>query len=189
MGEKIEVLEKEYYSKSDAFILPLMGLEKNEEFKLKSFLFWKDYSIEDYKFIITFSCENKEKLASYYKRIIFPTLDKKGYLIENYDEGGLNIFVLDISEWALDIEMFLAGRYSKFSREAREMIEKFHSIENKRIIPYNIFAALYPSKPQTSLDGLSPIVYVAENYQFDIRELEKKGELGSIYDKMADALV
>jgi hypothetical protein len=58
---------------------------------------------------------------------VFPILDKKGYVIENYDSIGRSIFVLDMSEWALDIEQFLQSRYSQLSREGKECIEDFHN--------------------------------------------------------------
>lgn len=184
----VDVLETKYFSKADAFILPLTRLEKKEEFDMHSYLFWNENSIEDYKFIVTYSADNMDMLMDYCKRVAFVGLDKSGYLLENYDTEDRVIFVLDLSEWAKDIEMFLHGKYSKFSTEAKSLIEGFHKYNNVTIDPL-IWYALYPNKSATVLNGMSAIAYVADNYGLDLEQLEKVGEIGSKYDKMAETLV
>ena len=93
----INVLKKENWS--DAFLLPLTGLKKDNDFEMRSHLFWNQYNIHDYKLILTFSCDDYAGLMKYCNSHVFRTLDKKGYLLENYDIQGRCIFILDMSEW------------------------------------------------------------------------------------------
>lgn len=185
----MEVLGKGYYSKADAFILPLTGLPNENKYELKSYLFWKDYSIENYQFILSYNYENYQELLNYLREKIFPLLDKKGYLIENYDIEGRSIFVLDLSEWAMDIQMFLAGKYSKFSKEAKTLINLYHKDIIKGIAHPVIYTALFPNTPAIKLDNKTPIEYAAEEYGLDLEELKKIGEIGSKYDRMEETLL
>ena len=61
----IELLQKEYYSKADVFLLPLTGIKRQEDVKIESFLFWREYSIEDYKLTVTI--ENSEYTSQFLK--------------------------------------------------------------------------------------------------------------------------
>ncbi len=182
------IKDHEYWSKAYAFLLPLTGLSKNEEFELSAYLFWRDYSIDNYNLIISFSYEDEEKFKEYCTNRLFPILDKKGYLVENYDIQGRSIFILDISEWALDIEMFKLGKYSKFSKEMKSKIETFHLI-TKGSIPWYIWAALNPNMKKDKLGGKTPIEYVAHHYGLDLDEMLKVGEIGSAYDVMSETLI
>lgn len=175
----IDVLEKEYWSKADAFLLPLTGLAMENVYNVKSYLYWKEYSIENYNLILVFEYDDYEEFMSYSRTVLFPLLDKKSPVIETFDIEGKSIFILDISEWAMDIEMLLAGKYSKFSKQMKLKIETFHMFEPHKV-PVQIFSVLYPFKEQRIFNGKSSIEYVAENYDFNIELLRGIGELGSI---------
>lgn len=183
----VQLLKTEYWSKADAFMLPLTGLSKYEKYGLRSYLFWRDYSIYDYNLVISFSHNDKDELQQVLKRYIFPVLDSRGYLTEAYDVGDKTMFILDMSEWAMDIQMFLDGKYSKFSAEARGAIEKFHTF-NQYKIPVHVYAVLYPNRPMALLDNQTPIEYAAEAYGLDLLDMQKIGEIGSKYDKAAETL-
>lgn len=183
----IEVIKKDYWSRSDAFILPLTGLPKDHSFDMRSYLYWKDYNIEDYKLILSFSSSDEYSLRSYCKSKIYPILDKEGYLLESYDEGEREIYVLDISRWAMDVEKFLRGKYSHFSTECKSAIEKFHMFDGGKI-SVHIYAVLYPFNSLELLDNKNPIQYVADNYGINYEVLCSVGELGSIYDRTKETL-
>jgi hypothetical protein len=191
----VEVLKDYYFSKADAFILPLTGLSNNRKFTLRSFLFWEDFDIENFNLIVTYSYEDREEFVKYARKFIFPILDKNGYLLESYDFKGMSVFILDLSEWAMDITQFLRGKYSKLSKVAKEKIWAFHAyyVKDEERLPVHIYSTLYPNKKtdieigdgkkeEGILGKLTPIEYVAKNYGFSLTELQKVGELGSIYD-------
>ena len=188
----IELLmtREEAWNKGDAFLLPLTGLPRNDVMEMKSYLFWNDYSIENYQLVVTFSNEHEPALSDYCKNVVFPILDKYGYLIESHDAPGRWVFILDMSQWAKDIDNFLSGKYSKFSKPAQMLIERYHRIEGTaRDMPVHLYAVLYPNKPLQILGNLTAIEYIADNYGFDLDELQKIGEVGSLYDIMPESLI
>lgn len=185
----IELFKEEYWSKSYAFLLPLTGLSKTQNFKLDSYLFWEDYSIEDYFLIIKFSYDNYSKFLEYCTRKIFPDLDKDNHIIEIYDFDNCTVMILDISEWALDIELFLKGKYSKISRNAKDIITEFHTYYDKgNKISLDIKAALEPNNKESILNDMTPIEYAAHAYGFSLSEMKKLGEVGGIYNKEKETL-
>ena len=76
----IKVLKKvpkgTYWSKSQTFLLPLTGLKKTIKYTIKSYLFWEDYSIENYQIMVVFLYDNYDEFVDYCKKKIFPVLDK-----------------------------------------------------------------------------------------------------------------
>lgn len=184
----IELLKEQYESKADNFILPLTGLEKSDMYDMRSHLFWNEYSIEDYKFMISFCSDKYDFLVAYLKAKVFPVLDRKGYLIESHEIGDRTVLVLDLSEWAMDIQQFLTGKYSKMSKEAKTLIEKYHTYNINQISIY-IYATLYPGLQMAKLENMTPIEYVSHYYDLELEELKKTGEIGSMYDKMSETLI
>lgn len=186
----VEVLKTEYWSKSEAFLLPLTGLPKSHKYHLRTYLFWEKYSIEDYYLILKFSWDNYDEFLAYCKRVIFPKLNESGYLIESHDLDKETVFILNLDDWAMDIEMFLKGKYSKMSSQAKDMIIEFHTFYNNGPkIMIEISASLRPNDKFPVLGGQTAIEYVADNYGFDLSELKKIGELGGIYDKDKETLI
>lgn len=186
----IEILKDKYWSKSEAFLLPLTGLAKSQKYHLRTFLFWNEYSIEDYNLILKFSWDNYPDFVTHCRRVIFPVLDRNGYLVETYDFDKETVMVLNISEWALDVEMFLKGKYSKMSRDAKDTIQEFHTFYDKGPkIMIEISASLDPNDKCLILGNQTPIEYVADTYGLDLVELKKVGELGGIFDKEKETLV
>lgn len=186
----IEILKKDYWSKAEMFILPLTGLSKSSKYVPEAFLFWDEYSIENFQLILKYSYgTDYEDFTNYCRKTIFPFLDKKGYLVECYDGEGETVFILDISEWALDIELFLKGKYSKLSRDAKDVIIDFHTFYNKGAkVPPEVLAILEPNTKYKILDSMSGFEYVAENYGIDLKGLMEVGELASLYDREKETL-
>lgn len=182
----IKLIEKKNWS--DEFLLPLTGLKKSTEFNQKTFLFWGDNTINDYKLILTLSSVNYDAMMDYCRDVVFPALDKKGYLLENYDVEDKSIFILDMSEWAMDIELFMQGRYSRMSIEAKKLIDKFHLLPGgKKSI--QLKAVLFPREPMAILENLTPIEYVCKYYGFNLDEVKKIGEIGSLFNLNDETLI
>lgn len=189
MGE-VEIFKSEYWSKSKAFLLPLTGISNSNRYTVETYLFWDDYSIENYNLIVKFSHENYDEFIEYCRKYIFPIWDKSGYIVESYDFGKETVFVLDISEWALDIQMFLAGKYSKMSVDAKKAIKNYHIFYDRGEpqIEIEIAAILDPYKKYDILGDMNSIEYVADHYGLPLPELQKIGEVGSIYNKEKETL-
>lgn len=186
----IEILKKDYWSKSEAFLLPLTGLAKTHKYHFKTYLFWNDFSIENFELILKFNWDDATEFLDYCRRVVFPILDRNGYLIEIHDFDKETLMILDMSEWALDIEMFLKGKYSKMSKQAKSLITEFHTYYDRGSkIRIEISASLEPNTKYQLLGNQTAIEYVAENYGLDLAELKKIGELGGIYDKEKETLI
>lgn len=177
----IELLQKEYYSKADVFLLPLTGIKRQEDVKIESFLFWREYSIEDYKLTVTI--ENSEYISQFLKEV-----DENSNVTECFNTDDRTIFILDLSEWAQDIEMFLMGKYSMLSDAAKQKIMKYHTL-NGNTIKVWIKATLKPTEPREILDGLTPIQYVCLHYEFDEDEMNRIGEIGAKYEPILETLM
>jgi hypothetical protein len=186
----IDILKTEYWSKSQAFLLPLTGISRTQKYPVETFLFWDDYSIENYNLMVKFTYDDYDKFVDYCRKVIFPTWDKNGYTVESYDFGKETVFVLDISEWALDVQMFLAGKYSKLGKDAKEIIQEYHVFfsKGKPQIEIEIAATLDPYRKHEILDGMNSIEYVSDYYGLPLPELQKLGEIGSIYNKEKETL-
>lgn len=186
--ETRETRQKENKEWSNEFLLPLTGLRKTGEYSINSYMFWKENSTNDYKLVITLEGARYEDLLEYSRKTIFPILDKKGYLLESYDIDGMIVYILDMSEWAWDIDRFIEGKYSKLSSEAKKLIERYHT-NSKNQISLQLVAILYPNKPQALLDKKTPLQYAAESYGFNLNDMEKIGELGSLYNELDETLI
>lgn len=186
----MEILKDKYWSKSQAFLLPLTGLSKTLKYPVESFLFWEEYSIEKYQLILKFKYPNYKEFLKFCKDYIFPTLSENGAAITDaFDGNGETVFIVDISEWALDVQMFLKGKYSKFSKDARDTIDEYHKYFDGRIkLPDEIHAALDPTSKYKVYGNMSAIEYVAQEYGFDLDTLTKVGELADPYNKKEETL-
>lgn len=177
----IELLQKEYYSKADVFLLPLTGIKRQEDVIIESFLFWREYSIEDYK--LTVSIKNSDYVSDFLSQV-----DENSHVTECFNSEDRTIFILDISEWAQDIEMFLLGKYSKLSEAAKKRIMKYHTFNGNNIKLW-IKAILKPNEPRDLLDGLTPIQYICLHYEFDEAEMNRIGEIGAKYEPILETLM
>jgi len=185
----VEILKGAYWSKSEAFLLPLTGLSRTQKYQMTSFLYWEDYSIDNFQLILRFKHDNLVEFVKYCRKTVFPILDSGGYLIEIYDFENETVMVLDMSVWGMDIEMFLRGKYSKMSRDAKDMITEYHTFYDRGPkILIEISAALEPTQKFSALGGVSALEYAADNYGLDLAELKKVGELGGIFDKEKETL-
>lgn len=183
----IEVIKKDYWSRSDAFLLPLTGIPRIPTVDIRSYLFWQDYSIHDYKLTVTVEHSDQFFLRRVCEERIYPGLEKNGIILEAHHEGDKEIYIVDVSQKADDVELFLKGKYSKISKESKELIEKYHMSDGDKISIY-IYAVIHPFKNLSLLGNKSSIEYVAENYGFDYEELMKIGELGSVYKEKNETL-
>jgi hypothetical protein len=179
----IELLQKEYFSKADTFLLPLTGIKKTESVKIESFLFWREYSIEDYKLTVCIEDYDEAFMESFMQQI-----DENSHVTECFTSGSRTIFIVDISEWAQDIELFLIGKYSKLSDAAKKRIIKYHTFDGNSIKLW-IKAILKPDEPRDLLDGMTPIQYVCHHYEFDEDEMNRIGEIGPVYKADKETLL
>jgi hypothetical protein len=195
MTDKLGVLKNEYWSKSRAFLLPLTGMVKSNDYEMDvtAYLYWRDYSIENYNLIVKVEYGHRypEYLAFLSSNVL---TGNKGFITETYDFEGFSVLIYDISEWAFDIEQFMKGKYSKMSKEAKEVIEDFHIYyeNNEPRVRISIYGCLYPNSKQKILNGKTSLEYVCEEYGFDkdaVKIIMERGEICSIVNPNRETLV
>ncbi len=122
-----------YFQKSSSFLYPLTGVLRNKKYDPKTYLYWMEENIEDFKLIVLYEVDiNDENFKSYEaKFIINNERIVNCYIVE---EGIVYIFDL-CSTWANDVAWFLEGKYSKFSEGAKRMIKRYFNIINNEVKP------------------------------------------------------
>lgn len=186
----IEIFKREYWSKSYAFLLPLTGMPKTHDFEVAAYVKWNDYSIENYNLIVKIEYGHRyEAFLDYFSKVI--NENKKGFVTEVYDYEGFSILIYDISEWASDIRLFMRGKYSRMSKEAKEAVELFHIWykNGKKKINVKIYSCLNPREEQPLLDNMTAIEYASVQYGIDLEELEKVGEICSCCELERETLL
>lgn len=183
----MDVFKNEYWSVAETMILPLTGLASSTQYPVNAYMFWKEHRVDDFELTLVYDSDS-EGLDKYLREKVYPILDKKSYLIESHDILGRSIFVLNMAEWALDIQMCLEGKYSKLSKEAKSLIERYHRCDRDKI-PRYIWVALYPDKITTLFNNKTAIEYCAEEYGLDFELLKSVGELGIKYDSFKETLL
>lgn len=174
---EVELISKHYMCKSDLALLPLTGLPKTED--IRSYMFWENYSIENYNLIIEIRNSNND----YYE-----ILNKNTTIVECYEDKEYTYFILDMSIWALDIDQFLIGKYSKMSGSAKDKCIKFHNLNGKEPTKSSIFGIFYPKTRLEVLGNKTPIEYLISYYKLDGQDVLDISEIGSIYDKEKETL-
>lgn len=114
----------QYFQKSKVFLYPLLGIKKGENFvPAETYICWdKLYDVNDYKFIIIYESERNERYKLFEDRI----LKKHAHLELSIDlSNNKQLCVFDYSKYKHDYEMFVLGKYSKFSINTKNKILKY----------------------------------------------------------------
>lgn len=206
MTDKLGLLRSRYWSHAQDLLLPITGI-RDTSYALKSFLYWEDYSVEECQLILCFEYEHYEPFLMHFQTKVLPEIDRRSYVTESFDFPGKTVVIVDISDWAKDIALFMEGKYSKFSATVKDMIRDFHTEkipildaegkpDFKLAIPIDILAIIHPDEHRYEFqdllrDGahvLTPIEYMAKHYDFPLKALREGGELGSVFDKEKETL-
>ena len=178
---------KTYWNKGDTFLLPLTGIKNNPEFIPSTYLFWRNISIENYHFIVTF--DEDENLDSYLSKFYSSNIDDKSYICpinEIYSIMDRRIFIFDLSKWSTDVDYILNAKYSKLSSMAKALIQEYHIMPG-RVIPQHIFAALFPNTKTSAFNDKTSIEMICELLGLD--DPESVTDIGGFYDKNAETLL
>lgn len=195
-----ETHEIVYFSKSRAFLLPLTGITQIPDFEIRSYVKWDNYSIYNYELVVRVEYGYRfETFQEYLKTNLLS--DGRSIAREVYDFEGFSIIVFDLSAWSKDVEEFLKGRYSKFSRDAKAAIISYHTVYKNKKPEIGLItnSCIYPDVPQEALDNMTPLEYAIKHYvstpyraRIDTqteRMWRDIGELCSICDEEKETLV
>lgn len=114
----------EYFQKSKVFLYPLLDIEKKESFvPIETYISWdKLFSTDNYKFICIYNCPKNIQYKQFEDRIIKKNkLYESSFIINSKKHG----CIFNMEDYKNDYNMFIEGRYSKFSKKTKNKILKY----------------------------------------------------------------
>lgn len=138
----INQLYKKYFQKSKIFMYPLLGIERGNVVPEEVYFSISDkYKPEDRKLVLVYD----PKMDLKYETFKVGKLVNHKLLHESFeDQNGNDIFVFDMSDFASDWNLFLAGKYSQMSLAIRNQILNF--FEKKSANYTYLQSFLHPEK-------------------------------------------
>lgn len=131
MAESNEYIRLKYYSKSKNFLYPILGYSRNETYKCQTYLFFHHHSIVNGELMALFPNEGEQLFRNYEMGRIATHPLLRGC----YEVPRANVYIFDISGYATDIQHFLCGEYSKFSKSLKKKILTFMDDDIDRVAP------------------------------------------------------
>ncbi len=142
MAMIINDLYKKYFQKSKIFMYPLLGIERGNIAPEQVYFSIRDkYKPEDRKLVLLYD----PKMDLKFEPLKEERLINHKLLIEwMEDNNGNQIFVFDMSGFASDWDLFLAGKYSQMSLKVRNQILNYF-VKNSANYSY-LHSFLLPDK-------------------------------------------
>ena len=141
-----------YFQKSRVFLYPLINLRKGSGFKpQETYVIWDGvYRLRDVKLICTFANRQGRKLRNFETKYLIPNklVDDVTY----FDDGCVAVF--NLSTYKEDFKYFIDGKYSKFTFETKEIINKHFTSRGKvnKYVDSYLFPNEYHQKYAEDLD-------------------------------------
>lgn len=138
----INEIYKKYFQKSKIFMYPLLGIVRGNVIPDEVYFSISDkYKPQDRKLVLVYD----PKMDLKYETFKEDSLVKHELLLERFeDHNGNEIFVFDMSAFASDWDLFLAGKYSQMSLDVRSQILNF--FEKKSANYAYLQSFLFPEK-------------------------------------------
>lgn len=138
----INELYKKYFQKSKIFMYPLLGIVRGNVIPDEVYFSISDkYKPQDRKLVLVYD----PKMDLKYETFKEDSLVNHKLLLEWFeDHNGNEIFVFDMSAFASDWDLFLAGKYSQMSLDVRSQILNFFEKKSANFAYLQSF--LFPEK-------------------------------------------
>ena len=169
-----------YFQKSINFLFPLCAESKPKDIMTYLFCDNIDEDIFSYHLIVKVNkgveIQDKEFLSNIYNV---------------YNHTDFDLYTLDISKWEKDIDEFLKGNYSKFSKEGKKRILKFYGYldsqgklkDTNKINYAHFFVYLYPEKfKEVVAEELVSVHKFFNTYEEALSVIKESKELCPLYD-------
>lgn len=138
----IQSLYKNYIQKSRIFLYPALGIKRQSNSPIETYVAWKDYCEPgDCKFICLHHLRNDPEFRAFEKVKLFGNPLFIDYKVTADDKA---IYVFDFSKSKSDWECFLRGKYSKISDKHKAVIKNFYGTQSPNYAYIESF--LHPEK-------------------------------------------
>lgn len=126
-----EYLMAHYYSKSKAFLYPLLGFKKEETFKPKgTYLAFQEHHITSYELSVRYEHAPESLLFRNFERMV---ISPHPYLRACYRIIDGTMYVFTLEKFYKDVEAFLRGEYSRFAEGSKSLILNYFGDDIKDI--------------------------------------------------------
>jgi hypothetical protein len=167
----IPEIYQQYFQKSFCFLYPFLGFHRTKDPKPdQTYLEWPDecLTIDDKKLICVYKKDNTEKWNTFEKsKLITHRMLHSCVLVDDTTV----VYIFDLNHMAADYEIFLNGKYSKLSANAKKMITDFYGIHTPEWVYIESF--MFPAKYYKDY---------AKILKVDVDLLKEVGELCNKYN-------
>ena len=114
----------EYFQKSKVFLYPLLEIKKGVRYvPIETYIAWEGVcELKDEKFICLYSAKKDDAYEKFEQDYLVNHKLFKGYYKIEEDK---HLYVYDYSKFKHDLDMFIAGKYSKFTLQTKDKISEF----------------------------------------------------------------
>lgn len=195
----MEIFERDYWSKSKNFLLPLTGVKKVPELDLRAYMKWGEYGVANGQLVV--KVEYGAQWAVFQSFVQGLAANGRAFLTEAYHGEGVSVLIFDLSEWGEDLQRFIEGKYSQFSTAAKDLIRDYHIFyqDGKPLMNVTLKSCIYANDVAPEMDNLTPLEYAIRHYvigerptpmDFDTAKAwRKRGELCAAPDVDKETLV
>lgn len=117
-----------YRQKSKIFLWPLLDIPRRVGFKpIKTYIIdpIKNITQNDYCLIAPFSKDPSDKFDVFEEQILLTN----EFFIDFYESKHFLVYIFDLHPYKEDFEKFINGKYSKLSKEAKILINRFYGTQ------------------------------------------------------------
>ena len=163
MTDNITNIYDEYFQKSRVFLYPSLDIKRGVSITpIETYISWKDnIDISDNELICLYHLKDDKDFLNFEEKYLLNNKYFKNYHQVSLKKG-IYTFKINPNDW----KYFLAGRYSKLSKNLKDKILKFYG--NKSINSLYVKSYLYP---EMYFKKYSEILKVNENLIRKVAEL------------------
>lgn len=173
----IKDMYKSYFQKSYTFLYPQLGFKRNKDPRPKQvYLHWpEEFPMSERKLVCVYQKENdsawntfeREKLLKHHMLDFVVPLDDNKIA-----------YVFDMNQIAHDYDLFMQGKYSQFSKNAKRNLSDYYGIHTPEWVYIESF--IFPKKY---------FKQYAELLEMDAAVLQEVGELCNKHDDIKETFI
>lgn len=120
-----KIISSVYRQKSKIFLWPLLNIPRQVGFRpIKTYIIdpYKDLNEHDYCLIAPFSKDSSNNFGTFEEQILLTN----EFFYDFYESSEFLVYIFDLNPYKSDYEKFVKGEYSKMSKSAKALINKFY---------------------------------------------------------------
>lgn len=167
----IKQMYKQYFQKSYTFLYPLLGFKRTRDPRpVQVYVHWpEEFPDNERKLVCIYQKEDTEQWLNFEKNKLM-THTLLDYVVPLCD--GKVAYIFDMNPSANDYDIFIQGKYSKFSQNAKRHLSDYYGIHTPEWAYVESF--IFPKKYFKDY---------AEMLSIDVATLQQVGELCDKYNK------